>query len=97
MASESNSILDKVLDYLTEHFGPNLPSNEDAIKKLKKERFKPTPATPESNKKLFPGGIPPSRKPKSKPKPRPRTRSNTVEAKKGGLFTRKGAMKRNKS
>lgn len=28
-----------------------------------------------------------------KPKPRPRTRSTTVEAKKGGLFTRKGPCK----
>ena len=28
-----------------------------------------------------------------KPKPRPKTRSTTVEAKKGGLFTRKGPCK----
>ena len=87
MASESKPVdkglLDKILDYLTENFGPNLPSNEEAIKKLKEESFK----------KLFPKGMPPA----SKPKPRPKTRSTTVEAKKGGLFTRKGAMKRNKS
>lgn len=31
-----------------------------------------------------------------KPKPRPKTRSSTVEAKKGGLVTRKGPMKKSK-
>ena len=97
MTSENKDVdkglLDKILDYLTKNFGPNLPSNEEAIKKLKEESFKSIPATPESNKKLFPKGMPPA----SKPKPRPKTRSTTVEAKKGGLFTRKGAMKRNKS
>ena len=53
---------------------------------------KSTPATPKSNKKLFPKGMPPA----SKPKPRPKTRSSTVEAKKGGLVTRKGPMKKSK-
>ena len=44
----------------------------------------------ESNRRLDgqdPGAVVP------KPKPRPRTRSTTVEAKKGGLFTRKGPCK----
>ena len=102
MTSENKDVdkglLDKILDYLTKNFGPNLPSNEEAIKKLKKELYNSTPATPESNKKLFPKGMPSSKSklPSTKPKPRPKTRSSTVEAKKGGLVTRRGPMKKSK-
>ena len=86
MPSDDKSFITDVLNYLTKHFGPDMKKFNQ--KKLNKS----TPESSKSNQRLdrqeneSMGVVP-------KPKPRPKTRSTTVEAKKGGLFTRKGPCK----
>jgi len=96
MPSDDNdkSFITEVLNYLTKHFGPDMKKFNQ--KKLNKS----TPATPESNKKLFPDGMPPRqdlpsnvppRKPKKNKKPKAKP-SESITLYKGG-FTRKGPCK----